>query len=292
MISLRAMRGTRIIQRCLPHCRREGSAAYFALRTPPPVAHNGSRRSTASIGSWTSGPGSRSIAVSGSSIDDFRVATSSSATAVVLHQRRHLSGRSGEGVRGRRPTDKRKTSSDSAKDSDGKATYTFLGQDDLGQLSSESKGKPKTDTAESKVQASGKDGEEDVDSANVTMWQRWKNTRAKMKLLWKQYGLVWIGTFTVLYIGMLGGVYVVLDTGLVASDVDTSAAIRMVADQLGAQNNPTVMWLQMTIETNPKANTLLKAVIVNEFLEFPRDIVAIAATPSIARAIGRAPPKS
>lgn len=40
-----------------------------------------------------------------------------------------------------------------------------------------------------------------------------------MKLLWKQYGLVWIGTYTVLYFGGLAGIYVVLDTGLVASDV-------------------------------------------------------------------------
>lgn len=40
-----------------------------------------------------------------------------------------------------------------------------------------------------------------------------------MKLLWKQYGLVWIGTYAVLYFGGLAGIYVVLDTGLVASDV-------------------------------------------------------------------------
>lgn len=73
--------------------------------------------------------------------------------------------------------------------------------------------------------------------------------------------------------------------------MDTSAAIQVVADQIGAQDNANVKWLQNTIKTNPKANTLLKAVIVNEFLEYPRDIVAIAATPSIARAIGRAPPK-
>lgn len=73
--------------------------------------------------------------------------------------------------------------------------------------------------------------------------------------------------------------------------VDTFAAIQVLAEQLGFQDNPNVMWLQNTIQTNPKANTLLKAVIVNELIEYPRDIVTIAATPSIARAIGRAPPK-
>lgn len=51
-----------------------------------------------------------------------------------------MSGSSGGGVRGRRPTDERQgNTSDGAKDGEEKATYTFLGQDDLGQLSSESK---------------------------------------------------------------------------------------------------------------------------------------------------------
>lgn len=73
--------------------------------------------------------------------------------------------------------------------------------------------------------------------------------------------------------------------------VDTSAAIQVLAEHIGAQDNANVAWLKHTIKTNPKANTLLKAVIVNELLEYPRDIVAITATPSIARALGRAPPK-
>lgn len=47
-----------------------------------------------------------------------------------------------------------------------------------------------------------------------------------MKLLWKQYGLVWIGTYTVLYFGGLAGIYVVLDTGLVASDVSSAQSFR------------------------------------------------------------------
>lgn len=55
-------------------------------------------------------------------------------------------------------------------------------------------------------------------------WQRWKNARAKMKLLWKQYGLVWLGTYTVLYFGGLAGVYVILDTGLIPSDVSLAHA--------------------------------------------------------------------
>lgn len=51
-----------------------------------------------------------------------------------------------------------------------------------------------------------------------------KNTGAKTKLLWKQYGLVWIGTCTGLYWGVLAGIYVVFDAGLVASDVSLTFA--------------------------------------------------------------------
>ncbi|CAM9279086.1 unnamed protein product [Ectocarpus fasciculatus] len=209
--------------------------------------------------------------------------------AVALRSVQHLSSKS-RGGRERGGADKRRrsnTSNNNSRDGEEKEEYTFLEKDDLGRLSSESKGGLKTDTAA----ARGAEDEQ-VDATNVTLWQRWKQARAKMKLLWKQYGLVWIGTYTVLYFGGLAGIYVVLDTGLVASDVDTSHAIQVLADYIGAQENPSVTWLQNTIKTNPKANTLLKAVIVNELIEYPRDIVAIAATPSIARALGRAPPKT
>lgn len=52
-----------------------------------------------------------------------------------------------------------------------------------------------------------------------------KRASSKMKLLWKQYGLVAIGTYTVLYVAGLGGVYLVLATGLVDPDVRKTALI-------------------------------------------------------------------
>lgn len=73
--------------------------------------------------------------------------------------------------------------------------------------------------------------------------------------------------------------------------MDTSAAIQVLSESIGAQDNANVAWLKHTIETNPKANMLFKAVVVNEVVGYPRDIVAIAATLTIARAMGRAPPK-
>lgn len=58
-----------------------------------------------------------------------------------------------------------------------------------------------------------------------------------MKLLWKQYGLVWVGTYTVLYFGGLAGVYVVLDTGLVASDVSLSPARPKLGARVGVNRS-------------------------------------------------------
>eukprot|EP00903_Cladosiphon_okamuranus_P010724 g10136.t1 len=225
---------------------------------------------------------------------------SSTAEGVVLqhHGRRGLSSRSGGGGgrqrRGRGPAEKRQRTTAEAKDDaqKEKESYTFLEEADLGRLSSESKGGLKTDTPPLKAAATEKTEEDEPNSGNVTLWQRWKNARAKMKLLWKQYGLVWIGTYTVLYVGGLTGIYVIMDTGSVAWDVDTTAAIERLAESIGAQDNANVAWLTHTLKTNPNANTLLKAVVANEVLEYPRDILAIAVTPSIARALGRAPPKA
>lgn len=54
---------------------------------------------------------------------------------------------------------------------------------------------------------------------------RVKRASSKMKLLWKQYGLVAIGTYTALYVAGFGGVYLVLVTGLVEPDVRTTTFI-------------------------------------------------------------------
>ncbi|CAM9695984.1 unnamed protein product [Ectocarpus sp. 12 AP-2014] len=292
MVALR--RGAVVFQRGLRQQSRPRGSACLSQQTKAPRARNTACTafSAAGFGSRSSPTAGRwSACVSVHRNEHLRPLVSPAVpVAVALRNVQHLSS-SGRGGREKRGgADKRRRSNTSNNSREGKEKekeeYTFLEKDDLGRLSNESKGGLKTDTA------AARGAEEEVDAANVTLWQRWKQARAKMKLLWKQYGLVWIGTYTVLYFGGLAGIYVVLDTGLVASDVDTSHAIQVLADYIGAQDNPSVTWLQNTIKTNPKANTLLKAVIVNELIEYPRDIVAIAATPSIARALGRAPPKT
>lgn len=73
--------------------------------------------------------------------------------------------------------------------------------------------------------------------------------------------------------------------------VDTAAWIQKGAEFIGAEQNEWVMWIERTVRTNPNAEKVATAFIVNEFLEYPREFMVIAATPSIARALGRAPAK-
>lgn len=73
--------------------------------------------------------------------------------------------------------------------------------------------------------------------------------------------------------------------------VDTAAWIQRAADFVGAGENDWVQWIERTVRTNPNAEKVATAFIVNEFLEYPREFMVIAATPSIARALGRAPAK-
>lgn len=73
--------------------------------------------------------------------------------------------------------------------------------------------------------------------------------------------------------------------------VDTAAWIHKGAEFVGADQNEWVMRIERTVRTNPNAEKMATAFIVNEFLEYPREFLVIAATPSIARALGRAPAK-
>lgn len=106
------------------------------LPPPSPVANLPLSKS-----SWTHAPDHGVASVVVHRNDGMRVSTSSSvvATAAVLPGGRCLSSRSGGGKRGRRPTEKGPRSSADAKDGAEKESYTFLEEEDLGRLSSESK---------------------------------------------------------------------------------------------------------------------------------------------------------
>ncbi|CAM9609959.1 unnamed protein product [Laminaria digitata] len=196
---------------------------------------------------------------------------------------RYFTGRRGG------PTDEKRGG---AKKDGAKAPYRFNEQQGSGvRSSSESKGDLETDSASLKAQDAKEEEEEEVEPTKNSMWMRVKRASSKMKLLWKQYGLVAIGTYTALYVAGFGGVYLVLVTGLVEPDVDTAAWIQRAADFVGAGENDWVQWIERTVRTNPNAEKVATAFIVNEFLEYPREFMVIAATPSIARALGRAPAK-
>lgn len=50
-----------------------------------------------------------------------------------------------------------------------------------------------------------------------------QHVRSTVKLMWKRYGLVAIGTNITLYVAGLGGLYAVLATGLVEPNVSVIA---------------------------------------------------------------------
>lgn len=72
--------------------------------------------------------------------------------------------------------------------------------------------------------------------------------------------------------------------------------MQQMAEFTGADNNATmsgyIKRIQHLVETNPQYEKFLMAFVANEFIEFPREVVVFFATPSIARALGRAPPKT
>lgn len=78
--------------------------------------------------------------------------------------------------------------------------------------------------------------------------------------------------------------------GVSPPQVDTSAVLRQIAEWTG--DNDFMRWLQHQVETSPNCEKLIMAFVANEIIEYPRDALVLVATPAIARAIGRAPPKA
>ncbi|CAN0376613.1 unnamed protein product, partial [Phaeothamnion confervicola] len=112
--------------------------------------------------------------------------------------------------------------------------------------------------------------------------------------MWKRYGVVAIGTYWVLYLAQLGTVYVLLDSGVVDLDIDVGDYLHKIYNMLG-DDPPAFVGryfasIHHAAETYPWGKNLVVADVLTELTEPVRYIVVFAATPSIARAVGRAPP--
>lgn len=78
--------------------------------------------------------------------------------------------------------------------------------------------------------------------------------------------------------------------------VDVSELMQRMSEYTGADSNETLSYhvkrIQHLVKTNREYEQFFMAFVANEFLELPRNVVVFFVTPSIARAIGRAPPKA
>eukprot|EP00457_Paulinella_chromatophora_P012191 gb/GEZN01012381.1/.p1 GENE.gb/GEZN01012381.1/~~gb/GEZN01012381.1/.p1 ORF type:complete len:222 (-),score=13.93 gb/GEZN01012381.1/:376-1041(-) len=103
--------------------------------------------------------------------------------------------------------------------------------------------------------------------------------KQKYVRLWNQYGAVFIGTYLSVYVGTLGMIYVVISNGLVvpADLMSLTEYIGVPGSEYGISN---------------KTGNLALAWICTKFTEPLRFAVTVVATPSVARAVGRAPPRT
>ncbi|KAJ0411661.1 hypothetical protein ATCC90586_004130 [Pythium insidiosum] len=142
------------------------------------------------------------------------------------------------------------------------------------------------------------------------MVEKGKSHWEKLKELWRQYGIVAVGTYFSMYGVVLGSIYVAIEQGWVStartsrqegeqppadSDAATAASpfnlvtatnkIVTLAEDLGVAQ---YMDLQ---RVNSKTGSFVIAWVATKFTEPLRLAVTLAITPRIARLVGRAPKK-
>ena len=102
----------------------------------------------------------------------------------------------------------------------------------------------------------------------------------KLRKFVKMYGMVGVGVYTGLYVGTLGLLFVGIKSGLVVGDDVLLMLQRAKLDE----------WIDASL-LSTHHGSLAVAWILTKFTEPVRMAVAVAVTPSIARAFGKAPPK-
>lgn len=77
--------------------------------------------------------------------------------------------------------------------------------------------------------------------------------------------------------------------------MDVNELVQFCAEFTGSNKNelasPYIKSFQHYVQENPQHENIFMAIVINEFLDLPRELLVIFATPSIARALGRAPAK-
>lgn len=116
------------------------------------------------------------------------------------------------------------------------------------------------------------------------------SVKGKFKEMWKNYGVVAVGTYLSLYVMTLGSIFTSLDFDLFsASSVgfDPVAAVKKVCDLVEyVSGNDS---LPNYIRENPRVGTFAIAWVITKFTEPARLVLTLYIVPKIARYLGRAP---
>uniref|UniRef100_M4BYX8 DUF1279 domain-containing protein n=1 Tax=Hyaloperonospora arabidopsidis (strain Emoy2) TaxID=559515 RepID=M4BYX8_HYAAE len=121
----------------------------------------------------------------------------------------------------------------------------------------------------------------------------------RLKDLWRKYGAVAMGTYFSLYGAVLGSIYLAIDQGWVHTDTGRNSNDKPSDENfdLVSTTNKFVKWAEdlgiaqyLEVErVNAKTGSFLLAWIATKFTEPLRLALTVAATPRIARFLGRAP---
>lgn len=118
------------------------------------------------------------------------------------------------------------------------------------------------------------------------------SAKGKIKSLWKRYGVVAIGTYLGIYVSVLSSMFFALDYDIFRSStfgLEPAAAVQKVCDLVESWTGNT--FLPGYFRENPRMGTFAVAWVMTKFTEPLRLGLAIAVVPSVARFLGRAPPK-
>ena len=116
--------------------------------------------------------------------------------------------------------------------------------------------------------------------------------KGKLKLMWKRYGMVAIGTYLGIYVSVLSSVFFALDYDIFRAatfGLDPVAAVKKVCDLVESTTGNTS--LPGYIREHPRVGTFAVAWVFTKFTEPLRLLVAVSVTPSVSRLLKYSPPK-
>jgi len=117
--------------------------------------------------------------------------------------------------------------------------------------------------------------------------------KGKVKALWKNYGVVAIGTYFGIYVSVLSSLFFSLDYDVFNASTfgfDPVKTVQKVCDLVETYTGSA--FLPGYIRDHPKVGTFAVAWVMTKFTEPVRLAVTLTIVPTISRFLGYAPPKT